>query len=59
MIILAHRQKIVSQITLACTVAFILKASNRGITTRHTTEPRNRLQLVMNNTAEQERGCLC
>ena len=44
-----------SQIVFACTVAFILEASNRSKITRHTAEPRNRAQLVMNNTAEQEK----
>ena len=33
----------------------ILEASDRSKITRHTAEPRNRLQLVMNNTLEQEK----
>ena len=55
MMTLAPRQKILSQIAFACTVALILEASNRSKITRHTAEPRNRVQLVMNNTAEQEK----
>ena len=52
MITLAPRQKILSQIAIACTVAFIFEASKLSKITRHTAEPRNRVQLVMNNTVE-------
>ena len=55
MITLAPHQKILLQITFACTVAFILEASDPSKITRHTAEPRNYVQLVMNNTAEQEK----
>ena len=55
MITLDPRQKILSQIAFACTVAFILEASNRSKITRHTAEPRNRVQLVMKDTAEHEK----
>ena len=55
MITLAPRQNLLSQIAFACTVAFILEASNRSKITRHTTEPRNRVQLVMSNMAKQEK----
>ena len=55
MITLAPRLKILSQIALACIVAFILQASNRSKITRHNAEPRNRVQLVINNTAKQEK----
>ena len=53
MITLAPRQKILSQIAIACTVAFIFETSKLSKITRHTAEPRNRVQLVMNNTSEQ------
>ena len=55
MITLAPRQKILPQIAFACTVAFILRASNRSKITRHAAEPRNRVQWVINNMAEQEK----
>ena len=53
MITLDPRQKTISQIAFARTVAFILEASNRSKITLHTAKPRNRVQLVMNNTAEE------
>ena len=55
MITFVPRQKILSQIAFTCNVAFILEASNRSKVTRHTAEPRNHVQLVMKNTAEQEK----
>ena len=55
MITLAPRQNILSQIAFACTVAFILEASDRSKITHHTAEPRNRVHLVTNNKAEQEK----
>ena len=54
----ALRQKILSQIAFACTMAFILEASNRSKMTRHTAEPKNRVQLMVNNMAEQEKDDL-
>ena len=55
MITVAPRQKILSQIASACTVAFILEGPNQSKTTRHTAEPMNRVQLVMNSMEEQEK----
>ena len=55
MMTLAPKEKILLQIAFACTAAFILETSNRSKFTRQTAEPRNRVQLVMNNTVEQEK----
>ena len=55
MITLASQQKTLSQIAFARTVAFILEVWNRSKITFHTAEPRSRVQLVLNNIAEQEK----